>query len=254
MNDISVVVLTHDDENTIETCLESVRFTNEIVIVDDFSSDQTLNISKKFTKKIYKRHLTNNFSNQRNFGISKAKNTWVLCLDSDEVISYDLQEEIVRVVNSSSSQYGYRLKRYDMMWGKKLKYGEIGDTNLLRLAKKNAGKFEGKVHEKWSIKGEIGELKNPLYHYPHQTLREFVSEINQYSSIRARELYDKKVNVSVLDIVFYPTSKFIVNFFFKCGFFDGIQGLMFAITMSFHSFLVRSKLWLIYDQEKNKAT
>ncbi len=134
------------------------------------------------------------------------------------------------------------------MWGRMLKHGEVGNIILLRLAKKGTGKWEGPVHEQWKISGKTELLKNPLDHYPHPTISEFLSEINYYTDLRAEELYKKKVKSTWLSVITYPKTKFILNFFFKRGFQDGLPGLVFAIMMSLHSFLVRSKLWLLWHR------
>ena len=143
---------------------------------------------------------------------------------------------------------GFFIRRKDTLWGKELNYGETGKINLLRLARKSSGRWEGKVHETWEIKGDIGVLDNALMHYPHQTIKEFISEINYYSTIRANELKEKQITSTFLSILSYTIGKFTLNYFVKLGFLDGMQGLLFALMMSFHSFLTRSKLWLYYQK------
>jgi len=152
---------------------------------------------------------------------------------------------MIQLVDQNINNFsGFYMKRNDYMWGKQLKYGETGNIRLLRLAKKDAGLWQGMAHEKWQVKGAIGKLVNPISHYPHKDLAEFLVEINFYTDIRAKELKLKNARVSSLSILLYPIGKFLFNFFIKRGFMDGIRGLIFAITMSLHSFLVRGKLWL----------
>ncbi len=134
-----------------------------------------------------------------------------------------------------------------------MRYGETGSIKLLRLAKKDSGIWEGKVHERWKVKGKVWELKNPLLHCPHQTISEFLSEINFYSTIRTQELFDQGVKTSVWQIIIYPLGKFIQNYFFKRGFLDGIPGFVVATIMSFHSFLVRGKLWQLWEKNKQNT-
>ena len=141
-------------------------------------------------------------------------------------------------------QNGFYVKRSDFIWGRQLKYGESGNIWLLRLGKKELGDWKGMTHEKWIIDEPIGKLTNSLLHFPHKKLEEFLREINFYTDIRASELNEKNVKSSAWAIIFFPFGKFIVNYVFKRGLLDGIPGLVFAITMSFHSFLVRGKLWL----------
>ncbi len=246
---ISVVILTKNEEKNIEKCLENLSWCDETIVIDDDSEDKTVEIARKKGAKVYIHSLQNNFASQRNFGLEKAKGDWVLFIDADERISQALWYEIMAKTNAPFSPYaGYYIKRTDTMWGKQLRYGETGNIKLLRLAKKDAGKWEGTVHEVWKVKGKIDTLQNSLMHFPHQTIREFLQEINYYSDLRSLELRQKKIAVSWLTIVLYPKAKFVLNYIFKRGFLDGLPGLVFALIMSFHSFLVRGKLWLLWQK------
>jgi len=248
---ISAVVLAKNEEKNIKACLDNLSWCDEILVVDDNSQDKTEEIAKKTGAKVFKRLLGHNFSDQRNFGLEKAKGEWVLFVDADERVSPALWYEIMATTNDPRSNYaGFYFKRKDVMWGRELKYGETGNIVLLRLAKKDVGRWTGAVHEVWEIKGKTLVLKNPLTHYPHQTVKEFLQEINYYTELRARELYKKKVSTSWVSILLYPKLKFFVNYFFKRGFLDGLPGLIFALMMSFHSFLVRGKLWLLWVKER----
>lgn len=246
---VTAVVLTKNEEKNIVDCLESLSFCDEIVVVDDSSQDRTVEIAKKFGARVINHALSGDFSRQRNFGLYNAKNEWVLFVDADERVTKGLAAKIVAITNSDSYD-GYFIKREDIIWGRRLKYGETSKIRLLRLGKKTSGKWMGKVHEKWLIKGKIGKLSDSLDHYPHQTIAEFLSEINYYSTLRAQELYLKKIDVKWYTILFYPKAKFFLNFILRLGFLDGLPGFVYAIMMSFHSFLVRGKLWIL-NQKKN---
>lgn len=247
---ISTVILTKNEEANIVDCIKSVSWCDEVIVVDDNSEDRTVELARKLNAKIYLHPIDNDFSSQRNFGLSKAKGDFVLFLDADERVSDALAFEISNIANQITDQAlgkncGFYIKRSDFMWGRQLKFGEAGGIRLLRLAKKNAGKWVGKVHEKWNVKGYVGKLKNPIIHFPHKTLQEFLREINYYTTIRAEELFKKGSHTNFISVLVYPLGKFILNYFLKRGFLDGIAGLVVAITMSFHSFLVRGKLWLL---------
>lgn len=249
---ITVVILTKSEKHNILECLKSVFWCDEIIVIDDNSSDKTLELVKEFKHKDLKvstHPLENDFSKQRNFGLEKAKGEWVLFVDADERVSESLSSEIKNQKSKAKNNFdGFYLKRTDYMWGKELKHGETGNIKLLRLAKKGSGVWEGKVHEEWKVKGDVGELKNYLVHYPHKSLEEFLKEINFYTDLRSQELYNRGERVNFLSIIIYPLGKFIQNYFIKLGILDGMEGLIFAITMSFHSFLVRGKLWTLWDK------
>lgn len=249
---ISAVVLSHNDEATIPTTLKSIAWCDEVVIVDDESTDKTVEIARRYGATVYSRALHDDFAAQRNFGLSKAKGEWVLFVDSDEIVSKDLAKEIQREIasprqpaGSRNDNIGFYLKRLDTMWGRELKYGETANVKLLRFAKKNSGTWTRSVHEIWDVKGETGTLTQPLLHYPHQDVAQFMEEINRYSTLNAQYFYKAGVRSNIFHILIYPSAKFFVNYIFRLGFLDGTPGALVAFFMSFHSFLTRSKLWLL---------
>lgn len=247
-NSLSIVVLTHNDELKIVDCLENLRFAQELVIVDDNSTDRTVEIAKQYASSVLRRPLNGNFSNQRNFALNNVHNSWVLFVDSDELITNFLKEEILSKIQLKEFA-GYYVKRIDYMWGRKILHGEAGEVNLLRLARKNSGKWHGKVHEEWQVNGKKAILSNPLIHVPHQTVKDFIRDIDEYSSLRSEELSDAGQKVTPVEILFYPLAKFIQNFYIRKGYKDGIPGFLYAVIMSFHSFLVRAKLYQLEKHE-----
>ena len=245
---ISAIVLSHNDEDSIARTLKSLIWCDEVIVIDDFSADTTVEIARKYNAKVYQRHLNDDFAAQRNFGLEKAAGEWVLFVDSDEVVSEALAKEIQEAVKSDI--IGFYLKRQDWLFGKALKHGETGRVRLLRLAKRNAGTWGRSVHETWNVKGDIGELDRPLDHFPHQDVAQFIEEINRYSSINARYLYSKNVHVQWWHILAYPKLKFFKDYFWYLGFLDGTAGAVVALAMSFHSFLTRAKLWLLWHKHE----
>ncbi len=247
---ISAVILAKNEEKNIIEAIKSVGFCDEILVIDDQSTDKTTSLATQLGATVISHPLNNDFSQQRNFALTKATCEWVLYLDADERVSKELQEEIVKTVQNATNVSGYYLRRIDFMWGKFLKHGETGNVYLLRLAKKDAGTWVGKVHETWISTEPTQELSHPLYHYPHVNVTEFLQEINFYSDIRAKELFGQKVQANVFTILAYPTGKFIQNYLAKRGFQDGTAGLVLALLMSFHSFLVRGKLWQLWQNSR----
>ena len=246
---ISVIILAKNEEKNIADCLKTIKWCDEIIVIDDNSIDNTAEISKKLNAKVYQRSL-DDFSKQRNFGLSKANSEWILFIDADERVSDGLIFEISNKIHQwadkiENSYSGFYINRTDVLWGQQLKYGETGSIKLIRLARKNRGEWKGKVHEEWKVTGKIGSLKNPIIHYPHQTISEFLKEVNWYTTLRAKELFDQKVKVFFWSIIAYPIGKFLLDFIIKKGILDGQRGLITALIMSFHSFLVRGKLWLM---------
>jgi len=248
---LSAVVLTRNESKNLGRCLASLSFCDEIVIVDDNSSDDTLKVAEKFKAKIFVRELKGDFAAQRNFGQSKVKGQWTLFVDADEVVTSKLVKEIRESLSGDVD--GYYLRRRDFFWGGELKFGEtrkVRNDGLLRLVRKDSGTWMGNVHEVFHTANKTDRLDGFLDHYPHPNLKEFIADINVYSTLRARELYNKGAGTNIFEIVFLPVFKFIYNYFINLGFLDGAAGFTYSFMMSFHSFLVRSKLY----QYKNIKT
>jgi len=245
---ISAVVLTRNEEKNIAKCLQSLSWCNEIILIDDNSNDNTDKIARSFKAKVYQRKLNNNYSQQRNFGLKKAQYDWVFFIDADERVTVKLQDEIIKNCNQSKDYVGFLIRRKDFFLGQWLNFGETASVKLLRLAKKDKGRWQGKVHEVWTIKGKTKMLKNKIYHFKNINITEFIKKIDCYSSIRARYLYQSRVKTNLFFIIIYPLAKFFLNYVFRLGFLDGIPGLIMALMMSFHSFLVRAKLYLLWQK------
>lgn len=236
------VILTHNEEASLTRCLDALKFCDEILVIDDNSTDKTLEIAKKHQARVVQHSLNGDFSAQRNFAISQVKSGWILFVDADEIVTPELASEIQPSIQKSGN-VSYFLPREDILWGKHKHYGDT-KTSLLRLARRGAGEWTGRVHETWQVSGATSTLKNPLLHYPHQTLTEFLRHISFYSTLRARELKSQGYKTNILEIILYPIFKFLYLWVWKLGFADGNQGFVSAMMMAFYSFLVRGKLYL----------
>lgn len=251
---ISILLLTKNEESNLQkywTWLDQSKTINEIIVIDDNSTDKTTEIlrkmeTKKIKVKIFKRGLENNFSNQRNFGITKTSNNWILWLDADEKPSKSLTRFLNHIDDLQYKNYAF--KRNDIFIGHELNHGENANQYFLRFFNKKYGCFAGAVHEVWQTPNRIEYKKLHIHHYPHQSLKSFIKKINFYTDIRAQELYDQNQKSNLFQIIFYPLGKFIQDYFFKLGFLDATPGIIMALGMSFHSFLVRAKLWHLSHQ------
>lgn len=222
---ISVVILTPSKDLVSKRTKESLFFADEILYIP----------------------VHNDFSRARNEGLEKAQHEWILFVDTDEEISKKLAEEIIKVQNATSSIGAYYITRRDFFWGKELKYGEtstVRSSGIIRLVKKGSGEWVGKVHEEFKTSNKTATLDGYINHYPHQTIADFLTSINSYSTLRADELVNMHVRTNAFQIVFFPFVKFWYTYFLKLGFLDGAAGFVYSFMMSFHSFLVRSKLYL----------
>ncbi len=252
---LSAIVLTHNSEKMLDQCLASISFCDEIVIADDNSTDSTVAIAQKYTQKIVSHQVQDDFAAQRNWVMGQATHDWILFVDSDEVVTPELQNEIKALqVEQNKETTCYRIKRVDMFMGEKLSQGELSGAaqkGIIRLVRKATGSWKGIVHEEWVLAaGTSITLQNALIHYPHPTIADFLRTVNRYSTLRAKELFAAKKSVNGFDLLAYPFGKFFLTYFLKGGFQDGAGGFIYSFMMSFHSFLVRAKLFQYYLDAK----
>lgn len=228
---LSAVIIAKNEEQNIKKCLERLSWCDEIVVIDDYSKDKTAAIARNSGARVYRRSLNRDFAAQRNFGLTKVKGEWVLFVDADEQVSRELAEEIKQELKNPRAD-AYLIKRIG-----------IFDEWLVRLGKRDAGRWSRAVHEVWKINGRVMKLGSPLLHSPTDSLSGFIKKLNFYSTLHAEshEIEGKKTNFA--KIVFMPLFKFFYSFVVKRGYRDGTRGFVYATLMSFHSFLAWSKQW-----------
>lgn len=240
---ISAVVLTKNEERALAHCLKMLTWCDEVIVVDNDSTDKTVKIAKKHGAGVYRRHMDGDFAAQRNFGLARARSDWVLFVDADERVSRDLRKEILSVIGDE--QYaGFEIPRKEVWMGKTLFRGEWGQVRLLRLGRKDAGEWRRSVHEKWDIEGKVGKLQNYLTHEVEIGLAGRLAKINVYSAVHAYELEMEGKTVGFWRVFVMPAAKFGVNYVVKRGYQDGARGFILSVVMSFHSFLAWSDLCL----------
>ena len=240
---LTAIILTKNEGENIQRCIESLGFCNEIVVVDDNSVDDTVKIVKKLKIRVIS-HESIDYASSRNWAIEQVKSSWILFVDADEVVTKELGASILELVKKNDAN-GYLVHRVDYIWNHMFKYGDVGNVWLLRLARRGAGLWRGAVHEEWKVDGRISKLTGVLNHYPHQTVVEFLQKINRYSTLKANEFYKAGRKINILEIIFGPICRFIYLFIWRLGLLDGTYGFVHAMLMSFYVFLVAGKLYLL---------
>ena len=187
------------------------------------------------------------FAATRNKAEKHVQTDWILHLDTDEQLTPELKNEIMKAIKNS--QYvAYKIPRLDIFLGQKLKYGENGHNRFVRLIRRGIGHWERPVHEVWVGDGRVGELNSPIIH-KLPDISTFLTKINRYSTQEAAFRKQNNKNSSLWQIAIYPFAKFIKNYLFYQGIRDGIPGLIMAGLMSFHSYLTWSKLYLLWHKK-----
>jgi glycosyltransferase involved in cell wall biosynthesis len=251
---ISIVIATKNEEKMIKDCLNSVKWADEIILIDDYSEDKTVEIAKKFGAKVFL-HKWLGFSGQKNYGFRKARGDWVLFLDADERVTAELKDEILGEINKTKNLFsGYDIPRLNNILGKDMYFGGWYPDYQRRLVRREKFRgWRGKLHEEMIISGEIGVLKNNIYHITHRSISWMVNKSIIYSKIEAEELFRHNHPKMTWWRFFRPMiQEFLYRLVRKMGWRDGIRGWIEAIYQSFSRFLVYAYLWEIQNSEEKR--
>ncbi|MEC4005365.1 glycosyltransferase family 2 protein [Flavobacterium sp. SUN052] len=243
---ITALAITFNEEENVKRYVESLSFADEIIFVDSISTDKTLELAKEMNVKVITRKFTN-FSDQRNYAISQAKNDWIVFFDLDEIITKELEQEIRNTVLNSKSNAAFFVKRNFFFMGKRIRFGGWQNDKAIRLFNKNLGQYNGNlVHEEIKTSGSIGILKNRLNHYSYKNFDNYNDKLNLYSNLQAKNLYQQNKKPNAYHLILRPLYRFIWQYLFRLGFLDGKEGFILAYVHSFSVFKRYLQLWMMY--------
>ena len=250
MQKLSVTIIAFNEEKNIKDCLESVKWADEIILVDSGSADRTTEISKSYTDKVlYKKW--EGFSAQKSFALQSARNEWVLSIDSDERVTPELKEEIQKLLASEPESDGYYIPRRNFFLGKEIKNCGWYPDHQMRLFRKSKTVVDSrKVHEGFLVSGNRGYLTNPFIHFTHNDLHETFKKINEYSTLEAEELFMHK-KAKPVNIFINPFAAFLSHYFHRRGYKDGVYGLMVSLIHSATKMMTYMKMWDLQNKIKN---
>lgn len=265
---LSVVMATRNEETNIARCLESIKdIANEIIVVDENSTDKTRDIAKQFGAKVYLEPHHEIFHITKEKALEKATGDWILQLDADEVVTPELSRDIKEVLKgnyiykknnlferhqalvekrdgpigtkSSGEVVGYFIPRLNMFLGKPLIHAGVYPDGVIRLVKNGKAHFPQKsVHEQIKLDGEVSWLTGNLLHYDSPTLKRYLARLNRYTDLRAQELRNGQVSKNPLSFfmftIYYPISTFFRLYFRHLGFLDGVTGFLWSFFSASH--------------------
>lgn len=244
---ISIVISAFNEEKKIGDCLESVKWADEIILVNSGSTDKTAEIAKQYSLKIFNRSNNLMLNVNKNFGFAKATGDWILSLDADERVTPELAKEIkLSIVNHQLPIInGYFIPRKNIIFGKWIKHTGWYPDYQLRLFKNGQGRFpERHVHEMIRLTGEVGYLKEHMIHYNYETISQFLEKlIYIYAPNEAKELIRKGYNLDWRDAIRMPSKEFLIRFFAQEGYKDGFHGLVLSLLMAFYHLVIFVSLW-----------
>lgn len=245
MKKISVVISVFNEEKKLKDCLESVKWADEIIVVDNESTDKTKEIAKKYTSHIFTQKNNLMLNVNKNFGFTKATGEWILCLDGDERVTKELEEEIKHIVEANPAVAGYWIPRKNIIFGKWMEHTGWYPDFQLRLFKNGKGKFpEEHVHEMITVEGKAEYLQEHLLHLNFETVAQFLHKhITIYAPNEASDLLKKGYVFNRLDAIRFPIKEFLSRFFAREGYKDGFHGLLLSLLLGFYHLVIFSYLW-----------
>ncbi|MFA5008035.1 MAG: methyltransferase domain-containing protein [Candidatus Omnitrophota bacterium] len=235
MSKLSVILIAKNEELRIKAALESIKWADEIIVVDDKSADKTISIAKAFTDKVYSRKF-DNFSSQKNFAISKCSNDWVFSLDCDESVTEELKNSIISAINNPGNFCAFKVERLNRLFGKILKNATKGDYQT-RLFLKDKAHFTQPIHEFLDVNGSVGALEGKLLHNTTENIKSEFDKTESYTELEARWVLERNTRPTYFKIFFYPLWTFSNIYFLKKGFLDGFAGLLFAYVSARYTFV-----------------
>lgn len=243
MQKISAIIPTGNEEHNIIRAIKSVDFADEIIVVDSFSDDSTIELAKPLATKILQRQYQNSAS-QKNWAIPQAKHEWILLLDADERITPALAQEIKDILSVEPTESGFWIYRQNHFMGKKVRFSGWQDDKVIRLFKRDECRYEEKkVHAEIISKGKLGYLKNKMYHYTFNNMQDYLYKIRRYAEWQSKDYDHKTGMLTPYHFVIKPIARFTKHYLLQLGILDGITGLAIASIQAYAVFLRYAKLW-----------
>ncbi len=230
MEKLTAIIPTGNEAHNIEEVLQSVAFADEIMVVDSYSSDNTVALAKKYTNFIIQREYEYSAS-QKNWAIPQATHEWILLVDADERITPELKDEIQKILKNGTDKAGFWIYRDNLFMGRRLKNSGIKGDKCIRLFRKNLCHYEDKhVHAEIIAKGEVGFLKQKMLHDTYVNIDRFYAKMNRYATWQAEDYAKRQKKVNAFHLWFKPNFRFFKHYIIGGGFRDGFEGYVYALT------------------------
>ena len=249
---ITVLVPTFNEEHNIRDCLESVRWADEIFVVDSYSTDRTLEIARQYTERIVQHEYVNSAA-QKNWAIPQATHPWVMIVDSDERVTPALRDEILSVLENPGEYAGFRIYRQNHFMGRPIRFCGWQRDDVLRLFLRDKGRYQDReVHADVVVDGKVGVLKNKLLHYTFQSYDQYMKKFDRYTRWAALDRARTTRKVRWYHLSLRPMWRFIRQYFLYLGFLDGKAGFIICTLSAYSVFMKYARLWAL-QQKKNSS-
>lgn len=244
---ITALAITLNEETNVKRYVESLAFADEIIFIDSFSTDATVPIAKELGVKVIQRQF-DDFSKQRNFAIKQAKNDWIVFFDLDEIISSELENEIIKATANPNKHVAFTIKRNFIFQDRHIKYGGWQSDKVIRLFNSKNCIYNGYlVHETVKIlSGTVGHLNATVNHYSYKNFDHYNQKLISHSQLQAKSLYSSNLKPNFYHFFIRPFYSFHRQYLFRLGILDGKQGFILAYIHSFSIFNRYLQLWMMY--------
>ncbi len=240
---LSVIVPTFNEEATLRDCLESVRFADEILVVDSFSTDATVKIAREFPARVLQHEYVTS-ARQKNWAIPQARHEWVLLVDSDERVTPGLREEILALLASGPRHDGYWILRANHFLGRRIRRCGWGTDKVIRLFRRDVARYQDReVHAEIDLSGPLPVLNHPLEHHTFRSFGQYFRKLQIYSEWGAAQLYKEGKRAGALEIFGRPVTRFLKMYVVRLGFLEGLHGLVLSMLGAFTVYLKYARLW-----------
>lgn len=252
---ISAVIIAKNEELMLPDCLKSLDWVDEILVIDDNSTDKTVPVAKKYKARVVHINDKGNFAEKRNKGLREAKGDWILYIDADERITPELRKEISDVMESPKSG-AFAIPRRNFIFGKEFKHcGQWPDYQKRFFKKSDLRGWIGNVHETPQFEGSLTLMKNPMLHIKHESLSEMVEKTNNWSEIEARLMFEAHhPRMNIRRFLSAILREFWLRMIKQMAFLDGGEGIIYAMYQVFSRFVSYAKLWEMQINKKGTAS
>lgn len=239
---LSITIITKNSAETIEKCLMSVNWADEIIVLDSGSTDETVAICRKYTNHVIETDWPG-FGPQKNRALEKATGDWVFSIDSDEWVSDALRDEIIKTIQKTT-KHVFVMRRLNQYCGKWIRFGDVGKDTVIRLFKRGFARFtDDIVHEKLITKHQpIGKLKSPLLHNSYLSIGALMQRMDRYTTLSAESRFSRGKKTSLTRAILAGFWIFLRSYVFRWGFCDGKMGFIVAISSAEASYYRHVKL------------
>ncbi len=250
MPKLSVIVPCKNEEANIRACLETVKWADEIFVVDSGSTDRTMDIAREYTNRVVYHPYVNSAA-QKNWAIPQAAHEWVMIIDCDERATPQLQREIREILQGDPEFDGYVIRRRNWFFGKPIRYCGWDGDRVLRLWKRDLGRYEEKhVHANVVVStGRVGHLRGELEHHTYRSFDQYLEKFGRYTTWGALDLQERGKRPSAWNLLARPFFRFFRMYLLRRGFLDGKAGLILCGLAGFNVFVKYAKLWAILRAE-----